>query len=425
MAITPEHPMPAAKAAEERAPTQAARALPYWEFVAIVAFLMALNAAAIDVYIPAITDISQAFGLTNANAGQFVIGAYVVGFGGSQMIYGPLSDRFGRRPVLFFGLAIYCAAALAAAFSLSFEMLLALRFIQGIGAGATRVVALSVVRDRFKGEAMAQAMSLIMMVFMVMPVFAPNLGSLVLFLGDWRLLAGAMFLIGAAAFLWSFLRLPETLRPEDRRELNGARVFEAFKIIFTNRRAFGYTLATGAFFGVLFSFVSQAEQIYTEVYGIGPEFTLYFALAAFFMAAASFANSRLVKVLGSRRLSHGALLAFALFAALHFALAAASGGALPFVWFILLLIPQLGLFGFIPANFNALAMEELGHVAGTASAVLGTVQTLGGGLIGAALGYLYNETVLPMFGGFAVLGVLSLTLAAYAEGWGLFQRRRS
>ncbi|SIS57635.1 MFS transporter, DHA1 family, bicyclomycin/chloramphenicol resistance protein [Roseivivax lentus] len=417
---------PAASATEgSAAPPAAANALPYWEFIAIVAFLMALNAAAIDVYIPAITDISAAFAVADANAGQFVIGAYVIGFGASQVVYGPLSDRFGRRPVLFFGLGVYCAAAIAAAFATSFEMLLAMRFIQGLGAGATRVVALSVVRDRFRGEAMAQAMSLVMMVFMVMPVLAPNLGSAVLLFGDWRLLAGAMFLIGAAAFLWSFLRLPETLRPEDRRELSGARIMEAFRIIFTNRRAFGYTLATGAFFGVLFSFVSQAEQIYTVVYGIGPEFTLYFALVACFMAASNFANSRLVRVFGTRRLSHGALLGFAVLAAVHLALAAAWGGALPFVWFLLLSIPQFCFFGFIPANFNALAMEELGHVAGTASAVLGTVQTLGGGLIGAALGYLYDGTVLPMFLGFAVLGGLSLTLAAYAEGWGLFQRRRA
>ncbi|MHA6324819.1 multidrug effflux MFS transporter [Roseivivax sp. CAU 1753] len=403
----------------------ASERLPYWEFVAMVAFLMALNAAAIDIYIPALSDIGAALAVTDPNASQLVIGFYVIGFGASQVIYGPLSDRFGRRPVLFAGLAIYCVAAIAAAFAISFEALLGLRLIQGIGAGATRVVALSVVRDRFKGEAMASVMSLVMMVFMVMPVFAPNLGSVVLMFGDWRLLAGVMFLFGGTAFVWSYLRLPETLRPEDRRELTVARVLEAFRIIFTNRRAFGYTLATGAFFGVLFSFVSQAEQVYTEVYGIGPEFTLYFALVACFMAGSSFANSRLVRIVGTRRLSHGALLGFAMLALLHFALAARFDGALPLFWFILLLIPQFCFFGFIPSNFNALAMEELGHVAGTASAVLGTVQTLGGGLIGAALGYLYDGTVLPMFGGFAALGFLSLSLAAYAENWSLFQRRRA
>ncbi|SFQ45450.1 MFS transporter, DHA1 family, bicyclomycin/chloramphenicol resistance protein [Roseivivax halotolerans] len=413
------------QAPHDREPTSAAERIPYWEFVGMIAFLMALNAAAIDVYIPGLSEIGAALGVADDNTRQLVIGAYVIGFGGAQVIYGPLSDRFGRRPVLFFGLGLYCAAAIAAVFAPTFGTLLALRLLQGIGAASTRVVALSVVRDRFKGEAMASVMSLVMMVFMVMPVLAPNIGSAVLLFGDWRVLAAVMFLFGAAAFFWTWFRLPETLREEDRRELSGARVWEAFRIIFTNRRAFGYTLATGAFFGVLFSFIAQAEQIYVEVFGIGAEFTLYFALVACFMAASSFANSRLVRIFGTRRLSHSALTGFAILGAIHFALAASMGGATPFWLFLVLLIPQFCFFGFIPANFNSLAMEELGHVAGTASAVLGTVQTLGGGIIGSALGLLYNGTILPMFGGFAILGVISLTLAAYAEGWGLYQRRRA
>ncbi|MHA7876042.1 multidrug effflux MFS transporter [Roseivivax sp.] len=415
----------AATTPHNRRPTSAAERIPYWEFVAMVAFLMALNAAAIDIYIPGLSEIGAALNVESENARQLVIGAYVVGFGGAQMIYGPLSDRFGRRPVLFTGLGIYCVAAVLAAFAPTFGALLALRFVQGLGAASTRVVALSVVRDRFKGEAMASVMSLVMMVFMVMPVLAPNIGSGILLFGSWRVLALAMFLFGFAALVWTWFRLPETLREEDRRELTGRRVFEAFRLIFTNRRAFGYTLATGAFFGVLFSFVSQAEQIYTEVYEIGPEFTLYFALVACFMAVSSFANSRLVRIFGTRRLSHGALTGFAALGALHLVLAWSWGGATPFALFLVLLIPQFCFFGFIPANFNALAMEELGQVAGTASAVLGTIQTLGGGIIGACLGLLYDGTVLPMFAGFAVLGVIALTLAAYAEGWGLYQRRRA
>ncbi|MFD1343894.1 multidrug effflux MFS transporter [Litorisediminicola beolgyonensis] len=405
-------------------PSRVAKAQPYWEFVAMVAFLMALNAAAIDVYIPALSEIGSALAVPDENAVQLVIGSYVIGFGGAQVIYGPLSDRFGRRPVLFAGLGIYTLAAIAAIFAPSFGALLALRFIQGVGAAATRVIALSVVRDRFKGERMASVMSLVMMVFMAMPVFAPNIGSLVLLFGNWREVAIVMALFGVAAFVWTWTRLPETLAPENRRELDGHHVLESFRIIFTNRRAFGYTLATGAFFGVLFSFVSQAEQVYTQVYDIGPAFTLYFALVATFMAASSFANSRLVSLFGTRRLSHGALTGFALIGLLHAGLAWWMGGATPFWLFLALLIPQFCFFGFIPANFNSLAMEELGHVAGTASAVLGTVQTLGGGLIGAALGYLYNGTTVPLFAGFAGLGLLSLTLAAYAEGWGLYQRRR-
>lgn len=399
--------------------------LPYWEFVAIIALLMALNAAAIDVYIPALSDVGAALGVTDDNQRQWIISAYVIGFGGAQVIYGPLSDRYGRRRVLFVGLGIYVAAAFGAIFAPTFGALVALRVVQGIGAAATRVVALSVVRDRFHGPQMASVMSLVMMVFMVMPVFAPNLGSAVLLLGDWRELAAVMCLFGIGAGAWAWFRLPETLHPEDRRELTGKRVWEAFKIIFTNRLAFGYTLATGAFFGVLFSFIAQAEQVYTEIYEIGPAFTLYFSLVACFMATSSFANSRLVQRFGTRRLSHGALSGFVAVGALHLGLAWAYGGSTPFWLFLSLLIPQFCFFGFIPTNFNSLAMDPLGHVAGTASAVLGTVQTLGGGLLGAFAGLFYNGTLLPLLTGFTLMGLTSLTLVAIAEKGKLFAAPRS
>ncbi len=399
--------------------------LPYWEFVAIIALLMALNAAAIDVYIPALSDVGAALGVTSDNQRQWVITAYVLGFGGAQVIYGPLSDRFGRRRVLFAGLGIYVAAALAAIFAPTFAMLVGLRVVQGIGAAATRVVAMSVVRDRFQGPGMASVMSLVMMVFMVMPVFAPNLGSAILLFGTWRELSAVMCLFGVGAFAWAWFRLPETLQPQDRRELSAKRVFEAFRIIFTNRQAFGYTLATGAFFGVLFAFIAQAEQIYTQIYGIGPAFTLYFSLVACFMSASSFANSRLVARFGTRRLSHAALTGFTLMGALHLGVAISFGGAAPFWLFLALLIPQFCLFGFIPTNFNSLAMDPLGHVAGTASAVLGTVQTLGGGILGAFVGYFYNGTLVPMLTGFTLLGALSLSLVAVAEGGRLFRAPRN
>lgn len=394
--------------------------LPYGEFVAMIALIMALNAAAIDVYIPALSDIGSALGVAEANHRQFVITAYVIGFGAAQIVYGPLSDRFGRRHVLFAGLGIYIAAAIAAIFVPSFEALLITRLVQGIGAAATRVVATSVVRDRFHGARMASVMSLVMMVFMVMPVFAPNLGSLVLIFGDWRELSGVMCLFGVVALVWSWARLPETLAPENRRELTGRRIAEAFRIVLTNRTAFGYLLAMAFFFGVLFAFIAQAEQIYTEIYGLGPSFTLYFSLVACFMAASSFLNSRLVGRIGTRRLSQIALLGFISVSGLHLALALAYGGATPFPLFLALLIAMMSFFGFVPTNFNALAMEPLGHVAGVGSSVLGAAQTLGGGILGGLIGYLYDGTLVPLLGGFLGLACLSFGLVAIAERGRLF-----
>ncbi|TDL81662.1 Bcr/CflA family efflux MFS transporter [Palleronia sediminis] len=392
----------------------------YAEFVAMIALLMALNAAAIDVYIPALADIGTALGVAEENRRQIIITAYVVGFGAAQIVYGPLSDRFGRRRVLFAGLAIYIAGSIAAVFAGSFEALLAWRFVQGVGAAATRVVATSVVRDRFKGAEMASVMSLVMMVFMVMPVFAPNLGALVLLVGNWRELSAVMTVFGLVALVWSWARLPETLAPERRRPLTGAKLVEAFGIVVTDRIAAFYTLAMASFFGVLFAFIAQSEQVFTQVFGLGKGFTLYFSLIAVFMAGSSFANSRLVRRIGTHRISQGALCAFIALSALHLGLALAMGGATPFPLFLVLFILTMCCFGFVPTNFNALAMEPLGHVAGTGSAVLGAAQTMLGGLLGAGVGLLYDGTIVPLLAGFTGLATLSLVLVAVAERGRMF-----
>ncbi|MBS1304277.1 multidrug effflux MFS transporter [Loktanella sp. SALINAS62] len=403
-------------------PRAAGTEIPYFEFVAMMALLMALNAAAIDVYIPALQDIGAALNVPDENSRQFVISAYVMGFGGAQIIYGPLSDRFGRRPVLFAGLTIYLVGALASVFVPTFGALLAMRFVQGVGAAATRVIATAAVRDRFSGERMASVMSLVMMIFMIMPVLAPNLGSLILLFGNWREVSGFMFLLGAAAFVWTWFRLRETLHPADRRPLRLRPVAEAFRIVLSNRISVGYLIAMGTFFAFIFAFIAQAEQIYTQIYGMGAEFTLWFSVVAIFMSGAAFLNSRLVARFGTRRLSHGALCFYIGVTLLHLILALAYGGSTPFWLFITLFTVMMCCVGIVPPNFNALAMNPLGHVAGVGSAVLGAAQTVLGGVLGAIVGYLYNGTLIPLLGGGLVLAVISLAAAAWAENGKLFGR---
>ncbi|WP_138934964.1 multidrug effflux MFS transporter [Roseovarius arcticus] len=399
--------------------------LPQWELIILIASLMALNAAAIDIFIPALQEIGNALGVEAENQRQFVITSYLAGFGAAQLIYGPLSDRYGRRPVLFFGLGLYFIAALAAAAAPTFGVLLALRAIQGIGAAATRVIAITVVRDSFGGRRMASVMSLVMMIFMAIPVIAPNIGQIIMLFGSWREISLVVALFSFVVLIWAALRLPETLHPEDRRALTVERTANAFKVVLSNRIAFGYTAASATIFGVLFGFINQAEQIYTEVYNIGPAFTLYFSAVAIFMAVSSFLNSRLVERFGMRRLSHTALIGFCLLSGLHLLLALLMGGATPFWLFYVLVVPTFCFFGFIGTNFNALAMDPLGHVAGTASSVLGFGQTLGGGLIGAVIGYAYDGTIIPLFAGFLVLSLCSLGLVLVAERGRLFEPRYS
>ena len=395
------------------------------ELVTLIASLMALNAAAIDIFIPALQDIGAALSVEDENRRQFVITSYVIGFGGAQLVFGPLSDRFGRKPILFAGLGIYIAAALASTVAPSFALLLTFRLIQGIGAAATRVVAISVVRDCFGGRQMASVMSLVMMVFMAIPVIAPNLGQLILLVGSWREIALGTAIFSIGVLLWTTLRLPETLAPEKRRPLTAERTLYAFREVLTTRAALGYTLASALIFGVLFGFINQAEQVYTEIFELGPTFTLWFSAVAIVMSAVSFVNARLVERFGMRRMSHAAIVLFTVFSAVQLAVALWLGNDQPFWIFYVLIVPTFCCFGFIGTNFNALAMDPLGHVAGTASSVLGFCQTLGGGICGAIVGYFYNGTLVPLFTGYIVLSLCSLGLVLVAERGQLFERRYS
>lgn len=401
----------------------AAQRLPYWELVTMIALLMALNAAAIDILIPALQEIGATLGVGTENQRQLAITSYIIGFGGAQIVYGPVSDRFGRRPVLFVGLAIYVLASFGAAMSPTFGTLLFFRTIQGIGAAATRVIGVSIVRDCFGGARMASVMSLVMMVFMTIPIIAPNLGVAIMTFGSWQEIFIVNGVFATAVTLWVALRLPETLHPEDRRSLTPKHTAETFRIVLTNKRTLGYSLSTALILGGLFGFINQAEQVYTGIYGIGPLFTLYFSSAALSMAAASLANSRLVERIGMRRLSHGALCVFIALSAVQL-LATAFLGTLPFAVFLSLIILSFGMFGFIFTNFNSLALDPLGHVAGTASSVLGFIQTLGGGLIGGAIGAFFDGTLVPLYAGFLVLSLGSLACVLFAERGRLFERPR-
>lgn len=386
----------------------------------MVAALMALNALAIDVFIPALQDIGEALSVEDENRRQFVITAYIMGFGIAQLFYGTISDRFGRRPVLMFGLAVYVGASALASYVPNFESLLAIRFIQGIGTAATRVIAVSIVRDTFGGARMASVMSLVMMVFMAVPLIAPNIGQLIILFGDWQSVFWVTGILGAVMAVWSYIRLPETLHPEYRLPLTFTRVSSAFRVVVTTRASFGYALATALTFAVLFAFISQAEQLFTQTFGLGDYFTLAFSGTVVFMAAASFTNSRLVERMGMRRLSHTALMCFAGLIALALVLALGLGDAFPFWLFSLMIASIFACFGFIGTNFNALAMDPLGHVAGTASSVLGFLQTFVGGVLGAIIGYMYDGTAVPLFTGYLLLALGAISCVAMAEGGKLF-----
>lgn len=393
--------------------------IPRWEFIGLCASLMALNALAIDIMLPALQQIGASLGVEQPNHRQYVITAYIVAFGVAQLFFGPVSDRFGRRVPLLAGLAIYIAGAFAATLAPTFEVVLLCRFVQGIGAAATRVIAISIVRDTFGGRRMAEIMSLIFMVFMAIPVVAPGLGQLIMLFAEWHLIFAAMGAGALAVTLWAAARLPETLHPEYRRPFSARAITGGFRIVLSNRAALCYTGAGMVIFGALFGFINSAQQVYVELYDLGKLFPVVFAAIASLMALSNFANSRLVGAFGMRRLSQFALLAFMLISSLWFAFSLA--GPVPFPLFITLFTLDMLAFGLLGSNFNALAMEPLGHVAGTASSVLGFTQTFGGGVIGTIIGQAYNGTVTPLAAGFCIVSILAFAMVFIAERGKLFQ----
>lgn len=390
------------------------------EFIALAAMLMALNALAIDIMLPGLQEIGAALGVENENHRQYVISAYLLGFGIAQLGYGPISDRFGRRKPMLFGLAIYVVSSIAVVFVPSFAGVLALRFIQGIGSAATRVITVSIVRDVYGGRQMAEVMSLIMMVFMVVPVIAPGTGQIVLLFGDWHLIFVFMAFMAVVIGSWMYYRLPETLHPEDVRPFTVKSVLSGFKIVLTNRIALCYTLSSTFIFGALFGFINSAEQVYKGVYQLGQWFALAFAGVALFMALSSFINARLVGRFGMRRLSHGSLIGFIVITFVWLLIQIYGPQPMPFALFIVLFALAMFQFGWIGSNFNSLAMEPLGHVAGTASSVIGFMGTVGGSLIGALIGQSFDGTALPMVAGFFTVSLVGLVFVLIGEKGQLF-----
>ncbi len=390
----------------------------------MVAGLMTLNAMAIDIMLPALSQIAAATGLSpegGDNRQQLIIFAYVLGFGAPQLIWGPVTDRFGRRAPLFFGLAGYIAMSLVCVLMHDFWALLAARFLQGVFSSGARTVASAVVRDIFSGRAMASFMSLVMTIFMIVPILAPALGQLILTFAPWEAIFVWLALWGAAMFAWTWARLPETLPPEARRPFDANSVASAYLAVVRTPVSLGYMTASGFIFGAMFAFIASSEQVFRQVFGKGDSFALWFALVAGMLAVANFTNSRLVEKIGMRRISHTALLVFTMLSATLALLSVFAGEN--FALFMPLFAIAFGCFGMMGANFSALALEPLGRIAGTASAAYGFASTLLSSLLGLVIGASFDGTTAPLMAGFALLGAVTLVIVLITEKGRLFSAR--
>jgi len=388
------------------------------ETVALLAGLMALNAFAIDAMIPALPDIGRELGVAAENKRQLVVVAYFLGFGVGQIFWGPLADRFGRKPILAAGVALYAAFALLCGIASSFELLIAGRAAMGASAAVTRVLVTAMVRDLFEGEAMARVMSLVFMVFMLVPMLAPNIGQAILWVADWR----AIFLVlagyGALIWIWSVVRLPETLHPGYRQAIHPKWIAKAVKIAARDRLSLGYTMALTAVFGGLTGYISSIQQIVFDVFNSGQLIGLVFAAIAAPMAVASWGNSRIVGRFGLRRTGHAGLIAFVAVAVIHALIAESI--VEPLWLFILLMELMFVAFAFTTSNFGTLAMTNMAPIAGTASSFQGVTATILGALIGLTIGQSFDGTQLPFLVGCALCGTVALGLVLWTERGRLF-----
>lgn len=399
--------------------TSAAPRIPFAELVAITAAMMALNALAIDMMLPALGQIGAELGAARDNDRQLIIVVYVLGNGVAQLFFGPIVDRFGRKRVLIWALVGYIVGSALSIVASSFFLLLAARAFQGVTTAATRVAIVAVVRDQCSDRRMAEVMSLAITIFMAAPILAPGFGQLILFAAPWRGIFVALLFYGAMLLLWTNWRLPETLSAEDKKPLRGGPIISSYAEFIGNRIAIGYTTAAALCFGALFGYISASEQIFLETFEIGQGFALAFAAIAASLGAATLINARLVSRFGMRRLSHSALLVFIIANLLHLAIAATLGET--FVLFMGFTSISFFALGLIGPNASALAMEPMGHIAGAAAAANGFAGTTIAGFLGGVIARFYDGTTMPIILGFCCLGIGAFAIILWTEKGRLFQ----
>jgi len=384
------------------------------EFIALVTSMMAMGALGIDLMLPTFPDMRREFGMA-ADASQvgWIVTAFFLGMAVGPWLYGPVSDRYGRRRPLFAGLVLYIASALVAAIAPSFGWIVAARFVWGLGAAAPRSLSLAMIRDRFEGDVMARLMSMIMAVFLLVPIIAPSLGAGLNVIAPWRIVFWLPAVAASGLLIWAVRRLPETLTPERQRPFTRAALLDAGRAVVTNRQTVCFTLAITFLFGLMTSYLASSELILDDVYGYTTWFPLFFGCIAVLLAASSLNNARLVGKLGVTRLIRRTALVLLGVTVLLLTVTLVTGGHPAFWLFALtvaLVIPVAQ--GMIP-NCNTAAMMPVPHVAGTAAAIIGTVTTAGGSLLGGAVSGAFDGTTRPFAIGISAYVIIAVALILF------------
>ncbi len=385
------------------------------EFIVLVALLTALVAMSIDSMLPALGLIATDLGAYQSNDRQLILSMFFAGLTLGTLIFGPASDTTGRKPAIFAGLLVFALGSLLCVFSTNFTMMLWGRVLQGFGAAGPRVVSLAMVRDGSSGPAMARVMSFVMSVFMLVPILAPSIGQGILLVAHWRMIFVGLLAMALLATVWMAYRQRETLPKERRSALSLTALASAAATFLRHPVAMGYTIAVGCIFGAFICYLGTSQQIFQEQYGQGKLFAVWFGLFAVAIAIAMIVNGRLVMRFGMRALSQWALRGSIALSVLFLMASLAMAGHPP-LWLLgLYLFLNFFCSGMLFGNYNAIAMEPMGRIAGMAAAISGSLSTLVALVTGTLIGQLYDGTVIPLAGGFTALTLAAFVLTEWAE----------
>lgn len=386
---------------------------PKLEFILLMAMLMSISALTIDAMLPALAQIGNSLGVEDPNDNQLIVGSVFLGMAIGLFLYGPISDSYGRKPAIFLGGGIFLAGCLLSIFAQNFDQMLVARVLQGAGAASCRVVTMAMIRDLYEGKYMAKVMSLILMMFILVPALAPGIGQMILFISPWQGIF--IFLLGFCliALIWLSARQPETLKEELRIPLSFSNLWDGIKQTLGHHQSRYYTFAAGIMFGAFVGYLATAQQTLQIHYGLGDMFAVYFGLLALAIGLSSFVNSKLVMIIPIEKLCILALILITTLSAGFGLFGYLSESEMPFAAFIIYLLFMFFGFGILFGNFNTLALHPLGHIAGVANSVITTVQTLLSVLIGTAIGQAFNDSVQPLIIGFMCCGLTSLILVLY------------
>ncbi|NRA84438.1 MAG: multidrug effflux MFS transporter [Gammaproteobacteria bacterium] len=394
---------------------QSNQPLGFKEFIAMMALMMSLVALTIDAILPAFGFIQATFDISNPQDLQLIVSLQLLGLGLGQLFFGPISDSFGRKPIIYLGYLVFFIGCIICTQATSFEWLLVGRFIQGFGLAAPRVLAMAIIRDQYAGRSMAQIMSFIMVVFILVPMLAPILGQGILLVADWQVIFWAMLVVGIISLVWFGTRQRETLAPQDKKPFKFNVLVTTFIEVCRNKVAIGYTLTAGFISGAFITYLGSAQQIFQLGYELEQYFSFYFAGLALAIGLCSFFNGKLVIEKGMQYMVVRAIVTLLTCSVIFIVIAASWQGMPPLLWTTIYLVLAFGCIGVLFGNLNALAMETLGHLAGMGAAIVGSLATLLSAVIAIVAGKVLTNDMSGLGIIFALTAVVSGMIVFYIE----------